>query len=244
MRKYKFGIPSYKRGAKQRTLQMLIDYGYEKEDIVISTQTEEDYREYSEKYGEFCEVIFTPGDSVTKNRNSILRHFGRGEWVVMLDDDISGFYKLNSGKLERINSIEELDSMVVDFFEFAKAHNALIWGLYPVKNQFFMKNTIDTSNIVNTCLGIINEVRFDESFIAKEDIELCCRVISAGLNVIRFNFICYDAKHRNKGGCYDVWNSDENEKVSERLVFLYPNLLKINRRRRGEVLFTGARRRK
>lgn len=241
MQKIKFAIPTYKRVEKQLTLQMLKEFGYEKDDIVISTQTQEDFEQYFNKYNSECSVIFREGHSVTDNRNTLIDYFNKGDWVVMLDDDIQAFYKLSGKKLTKISTKEEFNRMLNDFFEYTERNNGKIWGVYPCKNAFFMKQSIDKKDIVNTCLGLIIDQRFDETLKAKEDIELCCRYIKSGYNVIRFNFITFDAKHRNKGGCSDVWKSNENELVSKKLVAKYPKLLRLNTTRKGEVLYCGKR---
>lgn len=237
----KFAIPTYKRADKQLTLNMLKEFGYSKEDIIMSTQTEEDYKTYTEKYGNDCTVIYKEGHSVTDNRNTLIDYFEKGQWVIMLDDDIKGFYKLAGKGLTKIETKEEIDKMFNDFFEYTEKNKGKMWGVYPCKNAFFMKQSINKRDIVNSCLGIIIDERFDESFTAKEDIELCCRYINKGYKVIRFNFITYDVRHKQKGGCYDSWKSNLNEIVSNRLVAKYPNLLKLNSKRKGEVLYCGTR---
>lgn len=237
MQKIKFAIPTYKRVEKQLTLEMLKNFGYSKDEIVISTQTKEDYEAYKNKYGNDCVVIYREGHSVTDNRNTLLDYFEKGQWLIMLDDDIKAFLKLDGNNLTKIETKQELDKMFNDFFEYTEKNNGKMWGVYPIKNAFFMKRSISKRNIINSCLGIINDLRFDENYKAKEDIELCCRYLKNGYNVIRFNFITYDVRHKQKGGCSDTWKSDENIKVSNKLVFKYPNLLRLNSKRKGEVLF-------
>lgn len=46
-----FCIPSYKRSEEQKTLTYLESMGVNKEKIYISTQSEEDYKKYLDKYG-------------------------------------------------------------------------------------------------------------------------------------------------------------------------------------------------
>ena len=192
----KFAIPSYKRVDKQLSLKMLKDFGYEKDDIYISTETKEDYEAYKEKYSKDCNVIYKEGHSVTENRNALIDYFDKGQWVVMLDDDIQGFYKLAGKTLKKIETRNEIDKMFNDFFEYTEKNNGKMWGVYPCKNAYFMKQTINKKDIINSCLGLIIDERFDEELKTKEDIELCCRYINKGYNIIRFNFITYDVKHK------------------------------------------------
>ena len=237
----KFAIPTYKRPEKQLSLKMLRDFGYSKEDIIMSTQTEEDYKAYKERYDNECTIIYKEGHSVTENRNTLIDYFDKGQWVVMLDDDITGFFKLTGKSLKKIETREEFEKMLNDFFEYTERNNGRMWGVYPCKNAFFMKQSINKKDIINSCLGLIIDQRFDETLKTKEDIELCCRYIKSGYNIIRFNFITYDVKHKQKGGCCDVWKSEENDVVSKKLVAKYPKLLRLNSRRKGEVLYCGRR---
>ena len=241
MQKIKFAIPTYKRVEKQLTLQMLKKFGYTKEDIIMATQTEDDYTAYKNKYNEDCIIICREGHSVTDNRNTLIDYFDKGQWIIMLDDDINGFFKLTGKSLTKIETKEEFDKMINDFFIYTEKNNGKMWGVYPCKNAFFMGQSINKKDIVNSCLGIIVDERFDENLKAKEDIELCCRYIKNGYNIIRFNFITYDVKHKQTGGCSDVWKTQENEIVARKLVYKYPSLLKLNSRRRGEVLYCGKR---
>lgn len=237
----KFAIPTYQRADKQLSLKMLKDFGYTKDEIIMSTQTEEDYKAYKEKYDNDCTIIYKEGHSVTENRNTLIDYFDKGQWVIMLDDDIQGFFKLSGKGLKKIETREEIEKMFNDFFEYTEKNNGRMWGVYPCKNAFFMKQSINKKDIINSCLGLIIDQRFDEELKTKEDIELCCRYIKSGYNIIRFNFITYDVKHKQKGGCCEVWKSEINDVVAKKLVAKYPKLLKLNSRRKGEVLYCGTR---
>lgn len=236
-----FGIPSYKRSNEQLTLKYLHNLGYNKEQIFISTQTEEDFNLYKNKYNNLANIIFKAGNCVGDNRNNILRNLPKGSKIVMLDDDIKALQVLKENKLQDINSKEELDKFINNAFDFCRVNNARIWGIYPVNNSYFMRKTIDKKNLLIGCvLGLINDIEFNRDFRTKEDYELCCREISNGYNCIRFNHISANAKHKtNSGGCKDDWKFDINKRCADMLLQKYPNLVKRNSKKLDEVRYVG-----
>jgi hypothetical protein len=238
-----FGIPSYKRGHEQLTLKYLNKLGYHPRQIIISTQTEEDYAEYQRKYGKDCTVIYGQGNCVGDNRNNILQFLEKGVNIVMLDDDIKSLQKLTNGKLKDIDTKEELDNFIENAFDYCKVNRARIWGVYPVNNAYFMKASIDKKNILIGCvLGLKNEFLFDSKFRTKEDYELCCREITNGYNCIRFNNVTANAKHKtNAGGCKDDWKFEINKKCADMLIQKYPKLIKRNTKKPEEVRYVGQR---
>lgn len=240
-----FGIPSYKRAHKQLTLEYLLSMGYEKEQIVIATQTKDDYKEYTERYGEKATVVYGEGSCVGDNRNNILNSLPKGVKIVMLDDDIKCIQELNKdGKLQDIKDKSHLNEVFNGFFDYCEKHNANIWGVYPVSNAYFMKRKIDNKNILaGFVLGVVNGTfLFNREFKIKEDYELCCRQIKTGYNCVRFNWITAKVKYKtNDGGCQDNSRNDVNLKCTNRLVEMYPNLVKMNTSKQGEVRYVGKR---
>lgn len=222
-----FCIPSYKRAFEQRTLDYLESIGIKKEQIYISTQTEEDYKEYTEKYGERANIIYGEGNCVSDNRNNILNSFPENTKIVMLDDDLSFIGKLGNKKIIPFPS-KELMSFIEDAFNYCEKNNALIWTGYPAENGYFMKNTIDKRNFgVGCIMGIINsKYRFNPTYKIKEDFELCLHTMKDGYNCIRFNFIHAKGKHKSKGGCEEFWKSNLDEECTKRILLEYPTLIK------------------
>ena len=99
MNNFVFCIPSYKRAFEQLTLDYLESMEINKERIYISTQTKDDFKEYSEKYGQRANIIYNEGTCVGDNRNNILNNFKEGTKIVMLDDDLKFIGKLQNKKL-------------------------------------------------------------------------------------------------------------------------------------------------
>lgn len=222
-----FCIPSYKRSYEQKTLEYLEKLGINKENIYISTQTEEDYVSYKEIYGDRAKIIFEKGNCVADNRNNILNNFKKGQKIIMLDDDLSFIGKLRNKKLVPFEK-DELFSFFKDAFNYCENNNALIWTGYPVENAYFMSPTIDKKNFSVGCImGIINsDYRFNPKYKIKEDFEICLHTIKDGYNCIRFNFIHAKGKHKSKGGCEEFWKENDDEKCTKMILCEYPKLIK------------------
>lgn len=243
MIRFVFGIPSYKRPERQKTLEYLSGMGYGKDEIVISTQTEEDYKAYTERYGDKATVIYTEGHCVGDNRNNLMEwcYLNRKQHrLVMLDDDITAVKILDGTKSRAITDRQELDERIIRCFEMAHSHNAPLWGVYPVDNDFYKKNqTLEKSLLIGTMLGVfwtgVKTLRFNPDFKVKEDYELCCRVMSVKMNCLRFDFLSVQADHYSKGGCESEWNGEANVDCALKLVEKYPNLVELQRKKLGEV---------
>lgn len=241
--KYKWAIPSYNRADDPLTVNLLHDLGYEKTEIIVSTQSKKDYKEYCEKQGHLATVIYREGTNDSMNRNTLLLNFPSGTPFILADDDIKAFCKLSAdGKtLQKITNRVQLERYFDMMFKYCVKNNSRMWAWYPVENAFFMKHTIDDKNIlVGTILGIINSRKymFDENFSLKGDFEISLRQINDGLNAIRFNGFTCIAKHKSKGGCEEARKRGENEGRYKELLRRYPNLV-VPSKREGEIKYIG-----
>lgn len=119
MEQYRILIPSFKRSEQQRTLQLLSGV-YERERIILSTQTKEDYDAYNRLYGGVATVIYREANSVGGNRNTLLEYCEKNNISngLFLDDDLRGivFY---SGR--KTNDAKEIKSVFDYFFEVANS---------------------------------------------------------------------------------------------------------------------------
>lgn len=240
MENYVVAIPSYRRAGKQETLEYFAGLGVPQERIFIFVQTEDDFNAY-QRHAEQATIVHARADRVAAARNNILRHFNGTKNVLMLDDDISAIGILRGGRIEDIRNREVLAKNINRCFDVTRKHGARIFGLYPVYNAFFMSRTISTAVTVNTAIGFCTgfNLRMNETYKTKEDIELCARILNGGGSVFRYNFLAVKAKHRtNTGGCCDVWKSGINKESAKRLCRTYPNILAPHTRREDEIRVT------
>jgi len=235
MENFIIAIPSYNRPERQITLEYLEILNIPKDRIFTFVQTADDYEAY-QKYAGMSNIILARANTVTEARNNILRHFDCN--ILMLDDDIRRISIIKKGKLAPVESREMFARIINNCFDHTKRNGGKIFGIYPVYNEYFMSPTISTKVTVNTVIGFAEgfDMKFDERYKTKEDIELCSRILRNGGRVFRHNYIAVDAKHRtNSGGCYKTWHSDENEKVVKRLCITYPEILAPQSKNAQEV---------
>lgn len=231
-----YAIPSYLRSDKQETVDYLRSVGIPKERIYVFVQTEDDYSKYKAAHGDKCEIIYREADSVPKARNNILRFFKKEKNILMMDDDVSRFE--TGSKESRLEELESPDTVIASLFDITKRLHGQIFGLYPVDNNFFMKDSVCMKKPVNTVIGFPKgfPLLFDESYIAKEDIELCGRIMDMGGSIVRFNNITFKARHRtNDGGCKDVWKSGVNAMYAKQLTMTYPDIYAVKGNNRQEI---------
>lgn len=246
--KYRFGIPSYKRADSQLTLETLKKLGYAKNEIVISTQTKQDFTEYKHRYDDSAIILFRAAENDSQNRNTLIDYFGEGECFLLVDDDIRAFSKLkiepNGTKtLRRFERREELEATFDKMFRYCKAKRSPLWAWYPVDNAFYMSDTVDDRNIlVGTIFGVINShrLKFDETYDLKGDYEISLRLMQIGLNAVRFNGYTAEARHKSTGGCEDARKAGKNKEQCAKLLLKYPELIKPSHRT-GEIRFVGKR---
>lgn len=240
---YIFQIPSYNRIGKQSTVKMLHEWGIPKDAIWIGVHDEQAKSDYEEDIGEFATIINCNINNVGGKRNHLLSMAKNGQKVVIFDDDVQRIQWLDrKGEIHDIESGEQFQRLLDYCFSFASKCSSVLWGTYPVVNPYFMSYTIDVNNIlICTFMGIVaGTFNFKEDTIIKEDMELCLRNMASGMNVVRFNFIVADAKHRTQGGAYDEWKSGIDDSISKDLCRKYPSLVSYSKSNASKLRFLKA----
>lgn len=223
--------------------------GYKREEIILSVQSLTDYSNYREKYTEYATIIFRSGSNVSENKNNILDYIERecgNTRVVMASDKVRAINRMNRDKkLHPITSREEMDGLVRKAFYVTKHSGASIWGVAPVANTFYMDRSISTNLFLLGCfMGILDpaQTKFDPQQPLKEDWEIGLRTIQAGGSTIRLNDVCLTATFHTQGGCHAAWNAESdcmNKACTQRLLELYPELVKPHATRKNELRYVG-----
>nr|DAR22043.1 MAG TPA: hypothetical protein [Caudoviricetes sp.] len=244
-----WGIVTYNRTDRQQMLLYLNSLGYNKDEIIVHCQTEQDYNTLTEKYDSKATILYKKGRNVCENKNNLL------DWVcsnrpntklIICSDKVRGIKFLNKyGKGTLITKRETLDYIIRRAFLFTERQHGVFFGCYPVQNDFFMKHTISINQLVLGCfMGFPNPeaIRFDTEQPLKEDFEIVLRCVNNGLKMVRFNDICLRATFHTKGGAHELWNADGdkvNEYCTRRILKKYPNLAKQHATRKNEIRYTG-----
>lgn len=235
----RFYIPSYKRPLRCITVDYLLSCGVGFSDIYISTQTEEDLQAYSEQYGHKCNVIYAPANSCAGNRNSCILHARSTncERFVLMDDDvisIMSFLPKRDTPINRGNFAQFIEGV-----ERLLNSGVSLCGLYPISNNMFAlkQPRISKTIVVGVFLAFgTNKHLFNPEFKIKDDFELSLRLISGGASVVRLNWFYSKIILHAAGGCKDDYDSGYSSYFGDKLLTMYPDLLKRGRKK-GEIAF-------
>jgi hypothetical protein len=239
---YVVAIPSYNRVQKlaEKTLATLKRGGVPRSCIHVFVANEAEHKAYAEGlpkdlYGKI--VVGVKG--ITPQRRFIVKYFKEGTNVVSMDDDVEEVMKLSrDGNSIKPFQTGHLDKFYKEAFQVCRNKGLFIWGVYPVKNPFFMKQetTFDLKFILGTTYGFI--VRHDADLVPtvaeKEDYENSIRYYLKDGGVVRFNNVCLKTVFHSPGGLGLIENRFEvNKKAAETLQSRYPDLVKIRHRENG-----------
>lgn len=236
-------IPSYKREEtiQKKTLAVLSSYNIPKHKITIVVADEEQKRLYESVLPQYTIVQGVPG--LGPVRNYILDNLAKkGEKIVMMDDDISGFVeRTEDGGMQTLRS---LSAVIEKGFKEAEKAGAILWGVYPVPNGFFMKPTISTDLkfIIGSFWGIINPTATKEKngielpFSEKEDYIRTLLCWDRDKTVVRINYVSpKTAYYKEPGGMQTDPKRLEKQKAAvEYMLTKWPNLVMLNPRRKSD----------
>lgn len=230
-------IPTYNRSdvLERKTLTTLLEGGINPKQIYIFVANQKEKKIYEDiiprdKYNEM--IVGKIG--ITNQRKFIKNYFKEGEHVVSIDDDVEGIYKLSGEKLVEIKA----KPFFVAAFKRLEKEKKFMWGIYPVRNPFFMKQTVSTglSFIIGALHGYI--VRHDKSLEpnknaeGKEDYHQSILYYLKDGGVVRFNNITIKTKFLAKGGLGED-RFERNRLSAEFLQQKYPDIVTIFHRKNG-----------
>jgi hypothetical protein len=177
--------------------------------------------------------------SISVIRNFIVDYFPENQKIISMDDDVRAFQTLD--KKNNLVEIVSLAALIQKGFALCAENNCSLWGVYPVANGFYMKNNKEYSTelkfIVGSFMAFTNrKIKCRLNF--KEDYELSIENFLRDHKVVRFNRVCIKFKMYSKGGIGKSQQErlQDNVRAAKWLIQKYPNFVKLNARREGEVL--------
>ena len=230
-----FAIPSYNRSLSilQKTLALLFRFHVATNRMTIFVISEEltKYQDVLKNYPDISIVIGPLG--LNCMRNFIRNYYPNGTYLIQMDDDIEDLYEMIEDITIpnlKLSKRYPLVSLTTDRFyeEITRAFQQLIekgyhfFGIYPVKNGYFMKDlpeyTYDLRFCVGVCWGCINQHK--ESLMLeleeKEDFERTLRYYHQDGGILRLNRIVPKTKYyKSTGGMQSrPFNRIETSKIS------------------------------
>lgn len=234
----RYVIPSYRRinTLKEKTFALLERHNIPTEQIFIFTSPDE-LSSYQVAFPK-CNVVC--GELGLKNqRNYITNYFLQGDPLVSFDDDIESLHILKDNKLIEL---EDLKEFVKECFEGLKQFNLSMWGIYPIKNAFFMKQTrtTDLKFCIGHMFGVFNCKDIQLTLDLKDDYERVLRFYKRDGGVLRINYVCAKTKMYASGGINlkKKQRLKENMESAKRLIDLFPGLVRANKKREGEIILS------
>lgn len=241
MDKYIIAIPSYKRSntLNEKTLKVLQDYEIPKEKIFIFVADNEEYEKYTNEIDLYYNKIIIGKKGMGNIRNFMTDYFDENQPIFYIDDDIEFFYECyndlnpSNKKYNFLKKLPDLNNFIIKGFETLKKENCNLFGVYPIRNSYFMKPdnySIDLKYCIGFCYGVFNQKDLKVTLDDKEDYERTLLYYLKDNKVIRFNNITCSTKcyKKNSGGL-----NDENrtlERIEKSAIYLaekYPDLCKL-----------------
>jgi len=235
---YVIAIPTYNRVEEviNKSLQTLKESGILRNRIYLFVANKQQYNLYEENvpkelYGKI--VIGKKG--ITNQRIFISNYFPEGQYVISMDDDVEQFEILRGDKLVKLTNINDFFN---EAYKIMKEEKLFIWGIYPVRNPFFMYKeiTTDLRFIIGVTFGFI--VRHDKQLTmsikseTKEDYEQTILYYLKDGGILRFNNITVKTKFNAPGGL-GTDRYERNKSAAEYLEKKYPNIDSRKDRKNG-----------
>lgn len=235
---YVIAIPTYNRSDVifQKTITTLLNGGIHYKHIFIFVANAKEKITYAAALPDKSYHQIIVGKLGIANQRIFIRNFFKpGQYVVSIDDDIEQLLTLHKDKLA---PIKDIHSFFLKAYDDLKRERRFMWGIYPVRNPFFMKPSTSTglSFIIGALHGFIvrHDKKLNPSTLAegKEDYEQSILYFLRDGGVIRYNFITIKTKFLAKGGLGED-RFERNKLSADYLFHKYPTLVTIFHRDNG-----------
>lgn len=244
---YVVAIPTYKRYVQvfEKSISTLINNKVPASKIHIFVANKKEAEEYKKALpkGSYHKIIVGV-IGIQHQRNFIIDYFREGTHVLFMDDDVERVDELKGNTFKQI---QNLDKFIKSAFKECIKHGLYLWGIYPVRNEFFMKprpqKSLDLRFILGTFYGQI--IRHSKDLITtlseKEDIQNTILHYKKDGGVLRYEKVTIKTKYFNpKGGISALMKNNRmkvNEESAKKLERLYPNYGHVWQRQNGKYEF-------
>jgi hypothetical protein len=236
---YVVAIPTYNRAdvVSSKTLKTLLDGGVNKNKIYLFVANNAQYKLYDEIVPKNMYKEIVVGKlGITNQRKFISKYFPENQYVVSIDDDVEELLMLKG--TDKLVKLKNIHDFFIEAYNLLKREKLYIWGIYPVRNAFFMKpkTTTDLKFIIGVLYGYINRhnKKLEPSIHSetKEDYEQSILYYKMDGGVLRFNYITPKTKFNAEGGL-GTDRFERNKKAAEYLKKTYPDIITIFYRNNG-----------
>lgn len=223
---YKIVIPSHQRSniIKSKTLKLLERHNIPKEKIYIFV-AEDEIDTYKKNLPSYNIVKGKKG--LRENRKAISLYFDEETKICSIDDDVKDL--INYQK----NSINNLDYLIKDSFNYLNATGLRLMGIHPCNNPFFYTENIsnDLKFICGAFRCFINTRLCERrNYTLLEDYETTLRYYLYSGGVARWNHIGVIANYKTlKGGLKEIRTDEMKLKEVAKFSKQYSNFCKTKK---------------
>lgn len=244
-----FIIPSLSREdiLLKKTLPLLLSTYHVAPERIHVFVIQKEYASYVERIGAISPQVQVHIGPLGLHhmRNHIHSFFPEGTEMVCLDDDITEIQQLyireeitdvKSAKRYGLVSLtaETFDRWLQDAFHELHTRHLSLFGIYPVRNGYFMKDlpskTFDLRFIVGCVWGCINRHHRTIVLEEKEDVERTLLSYIQDKGVLRYNHLCPVTKYYKEQGGMQARTKDRKETSQQSCCYLlttYPMYCKL-----------------
>lgn len=215
-------IPSYGRAKtiSNKTLRVLKQEGFLASSINIFVANKEEEAIYKATvdrtlYNEI--IVGVPG--IQRQRKFISDWYPPGSLVVQMDDDIRGFKKLHN---------VHLPTIFLKAFTYCYENKIPLWGIYPVANDLFMKESIRLGLflVCGICFGSIAGSLPEIGLDIKGDWYLSLALYEEFGTLMRIDYIAPETTYwGGEGGLNTYRTFEKEEEASQILLSLFPDYI-------------------
>lgn len=188
-----------------------------------------------EKHG--CKNVYETGTLIQSRNTALEMAFFENKICVQLSDDLK---KVTTNKNFSIKKQIDLDLAIKELVAiFEKIGKVYLMGIPPTSNDFFAKSLISKNTF---CIGDMlfikpNVLRFDTTLSLKEDYDYTLQHLERYGNCFRYQKYLFEFEHyKNKGGAVDYRTEQEEQKNINRLFQKWGKKIKLNPKRKNEIL--------
>jgi hypothetical protein len=194
---FRIAIPTHAREKTiaGHTLGVLCDGGIPADRVTLFVATDDEANAYRRSvdpalYGALEVTHSKPG--LAPQRAAIMARYPVGTRLLQLDDDVRAIEAL--GREGNLELVGDLSALFTYGFRRADRLGAYLWGLYPVRNAYYMKRAVRTGlcHIIGCFFGIRVRHRPMERTIleGKEDYERSLAFFKADGHLCRLEDVC------------------------------------------------------
>lgn len=210
---------------EEQTLRVVKDLGFP----IYIFCPECEKKDYLKKYKGIYRITRGSNEGLNIANEMIYKYFPQNKKIIICDDDIKDFWILKEDKLS-LATTEELREYIIKGFSRIKEEGYKLFGFYPVKNAYFMKDRPEESKglayIQGGLFGVLNDKEVlvvNDDY--REDYERSMIHYKRYGGCLRFNHaVVQHIMVDNAGGLNDDRTKEKMEKSTNFMLETYPDL--------------------